>query len=366
MRKRKLFTPAYIIPREGSLFHTRVKIALFLKSARLLEITVLLYGSTQQQEAQNSLSKKIQNLSDHRTKFLSEEENAFIPKPKQRTTKDSLYSTMEALSDFLAYTSALLKVKVFDAAVDLVASIQEKHRSSFQSNPKRRRQPPTLYQIRVLLQLWKDNIVEGDPASVAGRYANNAVLIPFDSEDPLVGQKAILDYYWKFLNKHKPAMVKVLHGTITLPQRKGDCYYVAQDNGIYDIVTDAGELLRMRYNVVYVKENSGRWRIVHHNSARVNKIPPKLLALPFLEDEQLRGYTEEAKERDQSIRSERSVAESFHDETLSTTSETPSTLRQRSENEVDHIVGLLTGTKEVKQEDLILLSSSDHSDKKMN
>ena len=131
-------------------------------------------------------------------------------------------------------------------------------------------------------------------------------------------------------------------------------------------MTDAGELLRMRYNVVYVKENSGRWRIVHHNSARVNKIPPKLLALPFLEDEQLRGYTEEAKERDQSTRSERSVAESFHDETLSTTSETPSTLRQRSENEVDHIVGLLTGTKEVKQEDLILLSSSDHSDKKMN
>jgi len=265
---------------------------------------------------------------------------------------------MDVFSDFVKTTKALFnfEVNILDAVFDFLGSIHEQSKASFQQSMPRK--PPTVYQIRVLLQLLKDSIVEGDATSVSDRYTSNAVLVPFDSDEPLVGQEAILDYYQKFITHHKPLFVKVLHGSVTFPHRYGSsCCCVAQDNGVYDIMTYAGELLRMQYNIVYVRENSGRWRIVHHNSKRIELIPQDLLAMPFLEDEKLRAWTLEAKKEDKSTQA-MLVEEPLSSPILKFPLEP-----RRSIKTNDRIVDLLTGAINVVQDDKSLLGTSDHSKK---
>ena len=88
---------------------------------------------------------------------------------------------------------------------------------------------------------------------------------------------------------------------------------------IYDITTHSGTLLRMRYTFVYLRDSKGRWRIVHHYSSEINSCDLPISIITTRSDDD---------DNDGS----------------------PSQLRP---SQVDHLVGLLTGTKSVTQSDLI-------------
>jgi len=226
---------------------------------------------------------------------------------------------------------------------------------------------PTLYQIRVLLQLWKHGLVKGDASTVASRYSPGAVVIPFDSEIPLVGPNAILKYYQDLINMYRPTSINVVYGTVAIPSEKGnsapngcsDCgCLLAQDNGVYDICTHSGTILRMRYSFVYNKDHHthGRWRIIHHNSSKICVIPASGVndgRMPRLrqQEPQQQPFCQDDDDRDDTTTSTIGTTGVGHD---------PSEVPVRPAAQVDHLVELLTGAKSVTQNDLILLSTSDH------
>jgi len=285
--------------------------------------------------------------------------------------------------DILSYTTAALKVRIVDTAIDLASRCNNNSSSSEPCSietakesllptseskdnmnneiaflheldaprnlpAKRRLARPTLYQIQVLLKLWKRGLIEGDPSSVVNRYFANAEVVPFDSKVPLDGPQTIHDYYQKFIQKYRPTDIKVVRGTVTIPTADqiksygGSCW--AQDTGMYDVITHSGMVLRMMYTFVYLRdEASGRWRIVRHSSSRVCVIPRDLAATMHVPTDGLLPGCGDAMEDERD------------DEP---TTKEPERLPRRRPSQVNHLVDLLMGNKKVTQDDLILLSTS--------
>jgi len=290
------------------------------------------------------------------------------------------------MSDILSYTNALLKVPVraVDSAVRRLASkpgqsytsTASKKRKSFvlaaqskengepkgvkkdnnydAASPRQSLPPPTMDQIRVLLQLWKLGMVSGDAKAVADRYSPNAVLIPFDSDIPLTSRRAIQAYYERILPVYKPSSIKVLHGNVSIPGATENECCLAHDNGIYDLMTPCGNLVRMRYTFVYVRDSkNGQWRIVHHSSSKICVI----------EDSPLASTDEYSKTRNVQERTccNNNDEGTKDKETKKLPSEETADSRippTRRRSQIDHLVGMLTGTKTITQNDLILLSMS--------
>lgn len=297
------------------------------------------------------------------------------------------------MSEILSYTSAQLKLaaRAVDSAARRLASHPDqpctepasKKRKSLvllEAAPKETDEPqeirngsnnnndaslrtppptPTMDQIRVLLQLWKHGMVSGDAKAVAARYSPSAVMIPFDSDVPLLGRDAIQAYYEQILPVYKPKSIKVLHGNVAIPNEttESDCC-MAQDNGIYDITSPCGSVVRMRYTFVYVRNSkTGHWGIVHHSSSKICVVDDSPLAST---DEYSNSRTVQGRPIDKS-----NTKSTNDNETNEPASAEPAdrctpplAAPDRRPSQIDHLVGLLTGTKTITQNDLILLSMS--------
>lgn len=223
-----------------------------------------------------------------------------------------------------------------------------------QSPPSR----PTLYQIQVLMKLWKYALVVGDASAAANRYSPNAVMIPLDgSRMPLTGRGAIKSYYDGFIRQYRPRSIKVLHGTVAIPTEDDNTEENgswAQDNGVYDIVTHSGTLVRMRYTFVYLRDSKGRWKIVHHNSTKLcsirlqnNKSVNIGCKTPQIANDAVLEVFPGASG------GPLDEEEDHHPQKMGLPTEV---VPRRRPSQLDHLVDLLTGTKSVTQNDLILLT----------
>ena len=179
-------------------------------------------------------------------------------------------------SEVLSFTSNIFKKRVRFGAQSIVSRDDESSSTNStvsasnmpchadansSSTPKRGK--PTLNEFRALVKLWKHGMVHGDAEFVANRYSPSAILTCDDLT--FRGREAIQEYYEKeFFPKHHPKEVKVLYGNVAVYGEQ------VHDNGVYDIMTRSGKFLRMKYTFVYARNSTtGRWRIVHHKTAKV-------------------------------------------------------------------------------------------------
>jgi len=324
-------------------------------------------------------------------------------------------------SEVLAFTSALWKKRVRFAASEsseesssTSSSTPSKPTGPCHTQAQQRRPKPTLTQFRALVKLWKHGMVDMDAEFVANRYAPNAILT--NDGSTFRGRLAIQTYYeQEFFPKYQPKDIKILYGNVAIYGEQ------VHDNGIYDITTKSGKFIRCKYTFVYGRDaETGRWRIVHHKTAKVNEIyttetpidnhATHVRSVCIDEDEEEESVTSTASSEiipwgafpfedgygEQQQESSSAVEERYprHIECETTTerdqpNRRPSeidrlvalltgsnnnnnvivlnvnngdldndhdSIPKRRPSQVDHLVGLLTGTKSVTQNDLILLS----------
>lgn len=143
------------------------------------------------------------------------------------------------------------------------------HHSSTMPEGGASKQLPT-EKVQGLFHLWNDALATLDSATVAKRYAKNAVLLPTVSDTPRTDFESIKNYFDAFL-KLKPQGV-ILESHVM----KGDNW--CKDVGIYEFTMGAtGAKVKARYSFVYVLED-GEWKIAHHHSSAMpeSNLGPKL------------------------------------------------------------------------------------------
>ena len=132
--------------------------------------------------------------------------------------------------------------------------------------------PITKERVRNLFQLWNDALATGDSATVASRYASEAVLLPTVSDEARYTGDRIQDYFDSFLKKQPQG--EILEGEIVIGTNW------AQDAGIYEFTMGVdGSQVMGRYSFVYVFEG-GEWKISHHHSS---VMPEAVLPAPITE-----------------------------------------------------------------------------------
>jgi len=134
--------------------------------------------------------------------------------------------------------------------------------------------PMTKDRVRNLFQLWNDALATGDSATVAARYAKEAVLLPTVSDEARYSNDRIQDYFDSFLLKQPQG--EILEGEIVMGTNW------AQDCGIYEFTMGVnGSKVMGRYSFVYVLED-GEWKISHHHSS---VMPEGVLPAPITKEE---------------------------------------------------------------------------------
>lgn len=121
---------------------------------------------------------------------------------------------------------------------------------------------PSEKTIASLFTEWDAALATGDPAKVADRYADDAVLVPTMSNRVRTDRAGIVDYFRHFL-KGKP------RGTITRSEIRVLDHDTAVDSGTYRFsLLKEGKPAQVdaRYTYVYQKRG-GRWLIVNHHSS---------------------------------------------------------------------------------------------------
>ncbi|MFI5532885.1 SgcJ/EcaC family oxidoreductase [Kitasatospora sp. NPDC051853] len=119
-------------------------------------------------------------------------------------------------------------------------------------------------QIAALFDQWNAALQSGDPAKVAERYAEDAVLLPTASPQIRTNRAEITDYFEHFLQK-KPRGEKI-RSVINVLDKDS-----ALDAGVYrfhltDLKTGVTKAVEARYTYEYEKRN-GKWLIVNHHSS---------------------------------------------------------------------------------------------------
>ncbi|KAL3933667.1 MAG: hypothetical protein SGBAC_010290 [Bacillariaceae sp.] len=116
-------------------------------------------------------------------------------------------------------------------------------------------------EVRNLFNLWSDALETGDPATVAQRYTNEAVLLPTVSDTPRTDYEGIRDYFVHFLKLEPKGEILESHVIC------GENW--CADVGIYEFTLGTtGEKVRARYSFVYTFDN-GQWKISHHHSSKM-------------------------------------------------------------------------------------------------
>ncbi|MGL4413127.1 SgcJ/EcaC family oxidoreductase [Roseinatronobacter monicus] len=116
-------------------------------------------------------------------------------------------------------------------------------------------------EIANLFDDWNAALQSRDPATVAGLYAEDAVLLPTVSNEIRKTPAAIQDYFDRFLKK-KP-YGRIIHQNIRLLDT------LAINSGIYtfDLTVDGTpKQLLCRFTFVY-RQDGESWKIIEHHSS---------------------------------------------------------------------------------------------------
>ncbi len=110
---------------------------------------------------------------------------------------------------------------------------------------------------------WNSALQTLDPEQVAALYTADDSFLPTLSHDFKHGHDGTVDYFQHFLEKHP-------HGTLLEEevQALGDNAYV--HSGMYDFEIgpdEARQNVHARFTYVWVKDDSGEWKIAHHHSS---------------------------------------------------------------------------------------------------
>lgn len=119
---------------------------------------------------------------------------------------------------------------------------------------------PSLSTIAQLFDRWNASLATGKPEEVVKLYADDAVLLPAQSDQPRVGRDEISTYFARFLERHPQG--SVIRRTISV-----DCA-TAVDAGAYVLrVTGRRKGTRMLIGGLYTLQyayRDGDWLIVSH------------------------------------------------------------------------------------------------------
>ena len=126
-------------------------------------------------------------------------------------------------------------------------------------------------QIAALSERWNVALAHGDPKALAGLYADDAVLLPMLSGEPLVGRQAIKSYFNEYIRRHP-------QGQINMRSIMVGCN-VASDIGTYTYrLTGQRKGTRVaiggRYSTGY-EFRDGRWVIAHQHASAMTNLPQR-------------------------------------------------------------------------------------------
>jgi uncharacterized protein (TIGR02246 family) len=105
---------------------------------------------------------------------------------------------------------------------------------------------------------WNRALESGDPARVAGLYAEEAVLLPTLSDSVRTTPEQIRDYFVHFLSRRPSGRIDRSHVRLFDD--------LAINSGVYTFRFMAGGEARARFTFVY-RRIGDRWRIVEHHSS---------------------------------------------------------------------------------------------------
>jgi len=104
----------------------------------------------------------------------------------------------------------------------------------------------------------------------------------FESYMPLTNQASIKEYYDEFISMYRPKDCKILRGRVTISSSSKnnngnntnnndiECFhYYAQDNGILEMTTFSSQIVHVRYAFVYVRDPKGRWKIMNNTLSKI-------------------------------------------------------------------------------------------------
>jgi uncharacterized protein (TIGR02246 family) len=122
--------------------------------------------------------------------------------------------------------------------------------------------PPSKQQVAALLDDWSEALRIGGPHDVAMLYAEDAVLLPTDSNEVRSNRVEIADYFEHFLAAHPRATVNEQHVDVLDSN-------TAVNSGVYtiDYISEGQPTFVVaRFNILYEKLG-GKWLIKSHHSS---------------------------------------------------------------------------------------------------
>lgn len=128
----------------------------------------------------------------------------------------------------------------------------------------------TRQQVVALFDRWNHALATRKTDQVVATYAPDASLLPTVKNGPLVGPKAIGEYFTHFLEKSPDATVetRIIATGCNL----------AYDIGLYDFTVNGDQpgtrtQVKARYTFIYAPVR-GKWLIVHHHSSALPVVSP--------------------------------------------------------------------------------------------
>ncbi|MET9833844.1 SgcJ/EcaC family oxidoreductase [Streptomyces sp. NPDC006385] len=163
--------------------------------------------------------------------------------------------------------AAFITVATVAAAGTLAAGVGVAGAAPAAKPEKKHSKAVTKAQVLGLFDQWNAALQTGDPKTVAGLYAKDAVLLPTVSNNVRSDGAEIVDYFEHFL-QNKPVGTKI-ESHVNILDRN-----TAIDAGVYEFAltdpkTGQRSTVKARYTYAYEKQSDGKWLIVNHHSSKM-------------------------------------------------------------------------------------------------
>lgn len=110
---------------------------------------------------------------------------------------------------------------------------------------------------------WNNALKSGDPEKVAKLYTNDSVFLPTFSGEIKIGRSGAEEYFKHFLEQNPTSEV-----VEEKARRLGPESYL--HGGMYNFEVgpkNKRETIEARFSFVWILDNKGEWKILHHHSS---------------------------------------------------------------------------------------------------
>ncbi|MFA5855053.1 MAG: SgcJ/EcaC family oxidoreductase [Candidatus Gracilibacteria bacterium] len=114
------------------------------------------------------------------------------------------------------------------------------------------------------IKRWSDSLLTLDPKKVAELYTEDCEFLPTVSGEFKRGQDGAEAYFHHFLEKHPVGQV-----TEEAVRQLGDNAYSHVGHYNFELDAEAGarKTVEARFTFIWVKDQTGEWKISHHHSS---------------------------------------------------------------------------------------------------